>query len=50
MSVWKKIGVGLKISLGAAIKLNDAKVIRIKELDKATPIIEAIKGEIARKG
>ena len=43
---WRKVWVGVKIALGVAIKLNDAKVIRVKELDKATPIIEAIRGAI----
>lgn len=46
---WKRIWTGLKIVVGVAIKLNDAKVIRVKELDKATPIIEAIQKERERQ-
>lgn len=40
---WRRLWVGLKIAFGVAVKLNDAGVIRVKELDKATPILDAIK-------
>lgn len=43
---WKKIGVGLKIALGIAIKLNDAHVIQVKELDKARSIKDIVEAEI----
>jgi len=44
---WKKIGVGLKIALGIAIKLNDAHVIRVKELDRVKTVKEIVEGEIS---
>ena len=43
---WRKVWVGLKIALGVAIKLNDAGVIRVKELGKVKPIKDAIESEI----
>lgn len=44
---WRKIGTGIKIALGIAIKLNDAHVIRVKELDRVKTVKEIIEGEIA---
>lgn len=44
---WKRIGTGLKIALGVAIKLNDAHVINVKELDKVKSIRDAIASEVA---
>lgn len=44
---WKKIGIGLKVALGIAIKLNDAHVIRVKELDKIKTVKEIVEGEVA---
>lgn len=43
---WKKIGIGLRVALGIAIKLNDAKIIKVKELDKVKTIKEIVEGEI----
>jgi len=43
---WKKIGIGLKVALGIAIKLNDAHVIHVKELDKVKTVKEIIEGEV----
>ena len=43
---WKKIGIGLKVALGVAIKLNDAGVIKVKELGKVKTIKDVIEGEV----
>lgn len=43
---WKKIGIGLKVALGIAIKLNDAHIIKVKELDKVKTVKEIVEGEI----
>lgn len=43
---WKKIGVGLRVALGVAIKLNDAHVIKVKELDTVKTVKEIVEGEI----
>lgn len=43
---WKKIGIGIKIALGIAIRLNDAKIIKVKELDKVKTIKDIVEGEI----
>lgn len=44
---WKKIGIGIKVALGIAIKLNDAHVINVKELDKVKTIKDVIESEVA---
>lgn len=44
---WKKIGIGLKVALGIAIKLNDAHIIKVKELDKVKTVKEIVEGEVA---
>lgn len=43
---WKKIGIGIKVALGIAIKLNDAHVINVKELDKVKTIKDVIESEV----
>ena len=43
---WKRIGAGLKIALGVAIKLNDAHVINVKELGKIKTIKDVIESEV----
>lgn len=43
---WGRIGTGLKIVLGIAIKLNDAHVIQVKELDKVKTVKDIVEGEI----
>lgn len=43
---WKRIGTGLKIVLGVAIKLNDAHVIDVKELGKVKTIKDVIESEV----
>lgn len=48
MGFWKKVGVGARIALGAAIRLNDAGVIKVKELGVIKPIKEAIEQEVER--
>lgn len=44
---WRKIGIGLKIALGIAIKLNDAHIIQVKELDRIKTVKEIVEGEVA---
>lgn len=39
---WKRVGKALKIALNIAIDLNDAKVIKVKELDKVKTIKEIV--------
>lgn len=46
MGFWKKLGVGAKIALGVAIKLNDAKIIKVKELDTVKTVKEIVEGEV----
>lgn len=43
---WKKVGIGLKVALGIAIKLNDAKIIKVKELDTVKTIKEIVESEL----
>lgn len=44
---WKRIGIGLKVVLGVAIKLNDAHVIQVKGLKTAKTVKEIVEGEIS---
>lgn len=44
---WRRVLTGLRVVLGIAIKLNDAKVIRVKELDKAGAVKDIIEREVA---
>lgn len=44
---WRKVWVGLKIAFGVAIKLNDAGVIKVKELGTVKTVKDAIEGEVA---
>lgn len=46
MGRWKKIGIGLKVALGIAIKLNDAHVISVKELDTVKTVKEIVESEV----
>lgn len=39
---WKRVLKGLKIALNIAIDLNDAKVIRVKELDRVKTIKDVV--------
>lgn len=43
---WRKVGIGLKVALGIAIKLNDAKIIKVKELDTIKTVQEIVDGEV----
>lgn len=43
---WKRIGTGLRIALGIAIKLNDAHIINVKELDKVKTVKDIIESEV----
>lgn len=45
---WKKIGTGVKVALGIAIKLNEAHVIDVKELGKVKTIKDVVEAEIAK--
>lgn len=44
---WKAIGRGLKVALNIAIDLNDAKVIKVKELDKVKQIKDVVEKNVA---
>lgn len=44
---WKKIGIGLKVALGIAVKLNEAGVIKVKELGTVKTVKEIIESEVA---
>lgn len=44
---WRKIGIGCKIALGIAIKLNDAHIIHVKELETVKTIKDVIESEVA---
>lgn len=43
---WRKIGTGLRVALGIAIKLNDAHIIKVKELDTVKTVKEIIEKEV----
>lgn len=43
---WKKIGIGIKVALGIAIRLNDAHIIHVKELDKVKTVKDIIETEV----
>lgn len=45
---WKKIGIGIKVALGIAIKLNDAGIIKVKELDTVKTIREIVESEVPK--
>lgn len=44
MGFWKKFWVGTKIALGIALKLEEAKVIKVKEIAPGSPGAAIIKG------
>lgn len=48
MSILKKIWVGVKIGLGVAITLQQAKVIRIKELGTIKDVVEGIDEDLVK--
>jgi len=39
---WKGLGRGLKVALDVAIDLNDAHVIKVKELDKVKTVRDIV--------
>lgn len=43
---WRKIGTALKIALNIAIDLNDAKVIKVKELGKIKQVKDIIEKDL----
>ena len=47
MGFWKKLAIGAKVGLGIAIKLNDAGLIKVKELEKVKTVKEIVEGEVA---
>jgi hypothetical protein len=49
---WRKVWIGLKVALGIAIRLNDAGVIKVKELSTVKTIKDIVEGEVrgATKG
>ena len=46
---WKRIARGLKVALDIAIDLNDAKLIRVKELDRVKTIKEVVEKRTKKK-
>lgn len=39
---WKRLAKGLKVALDIAIDLNDAKIIKVKELGKVKEIKDVV--------
>ena len=46
---WKRIAKGLKVALDIAIDLNDAKLIKVKELGKVKEIRDVVEKRTTRK-
>ena len=49
MSFWRKLYYGFRVGLGIATKLQEAGIVRIKELPKVTKVVEIIEAEVAKK-
>lgn len=49
MSFWKKLGTGLKVGLGVAVKLDEIGVIKVKGLSKVGAAKAAIEGAIEKE-
>lgn len=43
---WRKIGTGLKVILNIAVDLNEAKLIKVKELDKVKQVKDIIEKDL----
>lgn len=46
---WKRIGRGLKVALNIAIDLNDAGVIKVKELGKVKTVKDVVEKNVTKK-
>lgn len=49
MGFWRTFWFGVKVGLGVALKLQEKKVIRIKELPSVAAVVEAVDEAIRKR-